>query len=176
MSVKSLSLLVKESGALLRGMSRTVYDLKLCLDALDHFFGAKSGFVLVMEDVKGRLHSPERLSPGRLKEVYKFLGSCLELNIYNSSSYACDSLLRDYPFEMASHGFVTRADHSSAKAEVDQGLSGDLVNYDPSGETLQYGNKVLGPATKQSLGPRFNYYYSKIEEGVVVDKENHQKA
>jgi len=172
--VKALIALVKESGVLMRSMTRRLRDLQLCLDSLNYFFGVKVGFVTEIEGV--RVRGPEELSPSRLKEVYQLMGSSLEINVYNSSSFACDSLLRDFPFELSSHGHVIRLDQSAVKAEVDENLSYDLKDYDVSGESLEYGNKRLGPVTKSLKGPRYHYYYPRMEEGAVVDKVNHQKA
>lgn len=172
--LKLLALSVKEASRSIRGLSRLKDEIRTCLLALEHFLGESKGFTL---DLEGEiLKSPTKFVECTIRNVYVMLGSCLELNIYNSSSFACDSLLRDYPFEFASHGHVVRLNQRRIKSELDKSLSDDLNRYDCTGESLNYGNKRLGPVTKSLKGPRYHFYYSRYEEGLVVDKEIHQKA
>jgi hypothetical protein len=165
---------VKEASRSIRGLSRLKDEIRTCLLAFEHFLGESKGFTL---DLEGEiLKSPTKFVESTIRNVYVMLGSCLELNIYNSSSFACDSLLRDYPFELASHGHVVRLNQRRIKSELDKSLSDDLNRYDCMGESLNYGNKRVGPVTKSLKGPRYHFYYSRYEEGLVVDKEIHQKA
>lgn len=99
------------------------------------------------------------------------LGSCLEINLYNASSFACDSLLRDYPFELASHGFVIRIKEKeiSAFKHMEHEMDDDILINDPTGEMNKY-KKVYGPAARDRRGPRYHFYYQKDTNGKLQKK------
>lgn len=171
----SLKEKVRNLSSNIRGLSNLKEELRLVLLGLEHFFGVSHGFVTEVDSQKYR--SPSKFNEETLKKIYSILGLCLEINIYNASSFACDSLLRDFPFEIARHGYVTRLDiheRLERKAEVDSSLEEDLEDYDRGLETLSFGVKTLGAKLQCKVGPRYQFYYSTSEGGIVVKDEESQ--